>query len=271
MELVVCTGRRAVNTELKLKIEGLQVPDDLAEFEQWVLWRREQGTKVPYSVVGTRASSTDPRTWAPFERAMDTWQRRQSFFAGLGFVFVKSDPFTGVELDDSLDEKVDVKVWARGVVERFSDTYIEISPSCQGLKIWARGSLPKNLPGVKVGDGSIELYDHARYFTVTGRPYRGAPFEVEDHAQDLEALYERLTESKTKGRWPLQPLQGGRIPYGQQHATLVSLAGTLRARRVCDEAIEACLQVVNERQCERPGTSDHISRIVRSSQNWGRM
>jgi hypothetical protein len=110
------------------------------------------------------------------------------------------------------------------------------------------------------------LYDHARYFTVTGRAFRGAPLEIEDHAGDLLMLYDRLTGGR-KG-WPLQPLPGGQIPHGRQHNTLVSLCGTLRTRGVCDEAIEACLQIVNEQQCEKPGPREHISRIVRSSRKW---
>ena len=79
-----------------------------------------------------------------------------------------------------------------------------------------------------------------------------------------------LTERKKRKTWLLQPSPVEcRIPHGQQHATLVSIAATLRARRVCDLAIEACLLAVNEHQCERPGASENISRIVRSTRAWG--
>src|SRR5262249_49502660 len=118
----------------------------------------------------------------------------------------------------------------------------------------------------KVGDGQIEIYHHARYFAVTGQTFRGAPLHVEHHDEDVQALYNRLSGGRKT--WRLQPLEGGRIPSGQQHSTLVSIAGTLRARRICDEAIEACLQVINQRQCERPGPRENISRIVRSSRGW---
>lgn len=94
-------------------------------------------------------------------------------------MFSKEDSFAGIDLDDSLDKDGKVKPWAVGIVERFSDKYMEVSPSEQGLKIWSRGSLPANLPGVTVGDGSVELCDHARYFTVTGRVFRGAPHQIE--------------------------------------------------------------------------------------------
>lgn len=154
------------------------------------------------------------------------------------------------------------------MVERFADTYMEISPSGSGLKIFCRGELPVNLPGVPRGDGSIEMYSHSRYFTCTGRAFRGAPLQVEDHAADVAHMYERLADRKVK-TWPLQPMNGGRIPHGQQHSTLVSIAGTLRARRVCDQAILACLLAINEHQCERPGPVENIARIVTSSRAWG--
>jgi primase-polymerase (primpol)-like protein len=251
--------------------DDIVIPDDLGERDQWVLWRYQEvnrrTAKVPYQVGRRRASSTEPGTLASFESVTNEWHSAPNWYAGPGFVFSADDPFCGLDIDDSLDAEGKPKEWARGIVERFADTYMEISPSGKGLKIWARGSLPANLPGVKVGDGQIEMYDHARYFAVTGRAFRGAPLQIEDHISDLRALHDRLTQNKK--RWKLEPLVGGRIPYGQQHSTLVSIAGTLRARRVCDEAIEACLQVINARQCEQPGAPEHIARIVRSSRKWG--
>lgn len=225
--------------------------------------------KVPYPVQGRRASSPNPHDWTQFQNALRSWRRHPQRYAGLGFVLCADDPFVGIDLDDCLEQDGALSPWANGVVERFSDTYIEISPSGRGLKIWAKGALPANVPGVRAGHGQIEMYDHARYFTVTGQVFRGAPLEIEDHAHDALLLYERLVQGRHKSSWSLQPLEGGRIPYGKQHNTLVSIAGTLRARRVCDEAIEACLQIVNERQCERPGPRVHVSQLVKSSRRRG--
>jgi primase-polymerase (primpol)-like protein len=250
------------------------VPDDLRERDQWVLWRYEErngkGAKVPYQVDGRRASSVDPGTWTSFEAVTDEWRRKPRGYAGSGFVFSAADPFCGIDLDDSLDAELKVKPWASGIVERFGDTYMEISPSGQGLKIWVRGAVPANLAGVSVGDGQIEIYDHARYFAVTGQVFRRATLEIEDHAAGVRALYNHLIGPKHCRR-ALQPLKGGRIPHGQQHSTLVSIAGTLRRRRVCDEAIDACLQMMNTLQCERPGPSENIARLVWSSRRWGAM
>ena len=169
-----------------------------------------------YSVLGLRASSTNSRDWSDFPRTLATWRRYPERYTGLGFVFSPEDPFVGIDLDDCLDVDGALKGWAQGIVERFSDTYMEISPSGQGLKIWTKGRLPASVAGVRLGNGQIEMYDRSRYFTVTGRAFREAPLEIEDHAADLLRLYERLVGRKSK-RWPLQPLEGGRIPYGQQH------------------------------------------------------
>lgn len=254
-------------------ISEFLIPDDLAEVDQWVLWtletRNGKPAKIPYSTRLRRASSTNPADWADFESVCRVLRCNLARFrsGGVGFVFCAADPFVGIDLDNCLDEQM-LKPWATGIAERFSDTYMEVSPSGTGLKIWARGKIPANVAGVPIGDGSIEIYDHARYFTVTGRRFRDAPLSIEEHAADLLALYERLTNG-TEGNWGVQPLPSGKIPYGQQHSTLVSIAGTLRARRVCDEAILACLLAVNTRQCERPGPAANIERIVRSTRRWG--
>jgi primase-polymerase (primpol)-like protein len=249
----------------------IDCPDDLIELDQWVLWcletRNGRPTKIPYQLSGRPADITEPSTWISYDRALGALRCNTRRYSGLGFVFSKQDPYAGIDLDNALDNRGCCKPWARGIVERFGDTYMEISPSGQGLKIWARGVLPANLPGARVADGSVEMYDHARYFTVTGRAFRGAPLQVEEHVADLLALYERLTSGRKHPM--LQPETGGRIPYGQQHNTLVSIMGTLRRRHVCEEAIEACLQAINEHQCEKPGPRQNITRMVRSSRSWG--
>jgi primase-polymerase (primpol)-like protein len=107
---------------------------------------------VPYQVGHRRASSTEPSTWATFEAVTNEWRRVPNWYAGPGFVFSPDDPFCGIDLDDSLDAEGNPKPWARGILERFSDTYMEISPSGAGLKIWVRGAVPANLAGVSADE-----------------------------------------------------------------------------------------------------------------------
>jgi putative DNA primase/helicase len=238
------------------------VPSDLAELPRWSVWRLEGGKdKVPYQLNGRRGDSTKPELWGELDDARRALA--SGGYTGLGFVFVKEDGLVGIDLDDSL-EAGKLKPQFHNIVERFSDTYIEISPSCNGLKIWCRGSLPANLPKVKVQGGGIELYDHARYFTFTGRAFRGAPLEVTDHAADCLCLYEKLTARKPKPN-----LAPGRILCGDRHTTLVSVAGALRFRHVCEEAIIACLTTINRLQCAEPKTDAQIQQIVTSTRKWG--
>jgi primase-polymerase (primpol)-like protein len=257
-----------MNSAISARIHDFRVPDTLAEWDQWLLWRYESSTKVPYTKAGRRASSIDPASWCSYEAALNAWHGNPERWTGIGFVFHESDPFVGIDLDDSLDENANPKSWARGIVEQFADTYCEISPSGNGLKLWCRGTLPTNVGKVVVGDGGIEMYSRVRFFTVTGRTFRAGPLQVEDHASDVLDLHAALIEARERRRGRQQPTDNGQIPHGTQHCTLVSIAGTLARRGVCPEAIEACLLVINARQCERPGPSVNIRQIARSAAVW---
>lgn len=167
----------------------MKIPADLTELDQWVLWKRERVTKVPYRIDGRRASTTNPADWSEYELVALRFQVEPQY-AGIGFVFHESDPFVGIDLDDALEDTTgNPKACIRSMVERFGDTYVEVSPSGLGLKIWCRGKLPAAIGGVVLEDGcSIEMYDRARYFTVTGNAFRNAPLTVEDHAADVITL-----------------------------------------------------------------------------------
>jgi primase-polymerase (primpol)-like protein len=61
-----------------------QIPAELRERSQWVVWRYyldgKKWTKVPYRAAGEgRASTTNPETWAGFRadrrRGRGTWAR----------------------------------------------------------------------------------------------------------------------------------------------------------------------------------------------------
>ena len=82
-----------------------QIPQDLRDVPQWVLWRAEEATdkhgvtkttKVPYSTGGTRASSTDPAQWSPFEKCKDAYEARPDYYSGIGFVFAPTRTPTAV-------------------------------------------------------------------------------------------------------------------------------------------------------------------------------
>ena len=157
------------------------VPSELKALRQWVVWREEKRdgkpTKVPYQISGDYAQANNSNTWTDFNTVMQHRER----FAGVGFVFCESDSYCGIDLDDCIDENGNIKPWAQEIVEKLkSAAYGEVSPSGKGIKFWTKGKIPTNA-GHKVfmgaegqevksseADGAIEIYDHGRYFTVTG-------------------------------------------------------------------------------------------------------
>lgn len=150
------------------------VPQSIRNLKQWVLWKsvsKDGGkpTKVPVTIGGYGASSIDPSDWYEFDEVLESADK----FSGIGFVFSSCDPFCGIDLDNCFNNG-EIKSWAVPILDRFSNTYSEISPSGKGIKIFCRGSLPDGVGHkVAVEDGSIEVYDSKRFFTVTGQSIAG--------------------------------------------------------------------------------------------------
>src|SRR5262245_56209830 len=91
---------------------------------QWVAWGAD---KVPYSpITGGRASSTRPHTWGTYERAMAFCE--QQGLAGVGYVFSRMDPYTGIDLDTCRDPTTGtIEPWAQDIITALS-SYTEVSP-----------------------------------------------------------------------------------------------------------------------------------------------
>lgn len=244
----------------------IRVPDSLTELDQWIAWRYEQRddgrpTKVPYQINGGhRASSTDPKTWSSFDEALMACQENPKRWSGIGFVFSANDPYFGIDLDQCLDAAAKLKPWAQPIMERFSDSYSEISPSGQGIKIWAKGRLPGGGTAFPMGNGRIEVYDQGRYFTLTGNHWAGQMLDVEDHQADLEWLLALSPHGQKKVPFTVE----GKIQKGTQHDTLVSIAGTMRARGCEYPEIAAALLEMNRSRLQEPAPEENIKRIVLS-------
>jgi primase-polymerase (primpol)-like protein len=244
--------------------QRLLVPAELIELRQFVYWRYETRdaklTKVPYTAMGYRADTTDPETWSRYDYLVEFLHKHPAFAAGVGFVFTGGDPYCGIDLDDVWKSDADEGAkWAQGILERFDDTYGEGSPSDRGYKIWCRAKAPK-CKRWTVGSGAIEVYDHSRFFTITGRSNR--VMVIADHESDIEALVANLEGGEQRSRERKLVSIDAKIPKGTRHPMLVSLAGTMFRRGMVPEAIEAALLVVNEKQCDPPYDQKHIKQIV---------
>jgi putative DNA primase/helicase len=156
MHMTVYTSKRI------LPIRTENIPEELKARPQWVVWRAvgDKPNKIPYSArTGRRASSTDLMTWSTFEEALGAYQKDE--YAGVGFVFSSADPYTGIDLDNCVDENGEMAGWALEIV-RYFDSYTELSTTGTGLHIIVRGDVPNRR------NGDLEVYSSKRFFTLTG-------------------------------------------------------------------------------------------------------
>lgn len=179
------------------------IPAALRERPQWVLWKtiqRDKPTKVPFGIDGKPAKANDPATWARFEDVCKSFDG--GGYDGIGYEFSKEDPFIGVDLDGCRrPDTGEVAEWAKLILENFQ-TYAEVSPSKSGVKLFGIGKLPftggrkievkGEIPTVEDKLPAVEVYEHGRYFAVTGLRLKGLPTSPQPCQESLEALCDVL-------------------------------------------------------------------------------
>jgi putative DNA primase/helicase len=88
-------------------------------------------------------------------------------------VFLEDDPYVGIDIDDCFQDGSLAPV-AKKLAKQLS-SYTEYSPSGNGLHIIVRAELPQGISHKRdmseYGFKMLEIYDRARYFTMTGRVY----------------------------------------------------------------------------------------------------
>ncbi|HEY7315399.1 MAG TPA: PriCT-2 domain-containing protein, partial [Gemmataceae bacterium] len=178
----------------RLEVLVDNIPECLRKLRRWVVWRwcrrKKKWDKPPRQVNGKLASVDDPSTWCTFDEA--TAALATGKFDGIGFVlgYVEEEgvTYTGVDLDDCRDPVTgQIQEWAVSHLERLS-SYAEVSPSGEGAKALAIGTLPG--PDKNDSDRSgVEMYSGGRYFTITGHKLEQAPAEIHERSADLADLY----------------------------------------------------------------------------------
>jgi putative DNA primase/helicase len=187
------------------------IPVELKKEPSWVNWKTERVkaegngskpyTKVPMGVLGGKASTTDPETWAAFESAWSNFEEKccqegKGALDGIGLV-LRGD-LAGLDLDHCRDRETgEIEPWAVEVVTLI-DSYTEVSPSGTGLRIICRGKIP----GPRRRRGAVEMYDESspRYLTITGVHLEGTPTTVEPRQEALEHVYFNFLEPKQEDK-----------------------------------------------------------------------
>ena len=199
------------------------IPAELKNLKQWVLWKSEQKpgakkpTKIPYQTNGKRADTMNPETWGEFDEVFEKYQEpsikyqedtppnplllerelqtsniehRTSFeYSGIGFVFSANDEYCGLDFDDYIDDAGVVSETVINWIERF-DSYTEISQSGKGIHIIIKGLIP----GTKRRKGKFEVYESGRYFAFTGELYDTNYYVIQERQGVLDGFYYDVIE-----------------------------------------------------------------------------
>ncbi|MEU8840219.1 DNA primase [Streptomyces roseus] len=157
-------------------------PRELTTRDRWV---RRSATKVPLTTAGTAASSTDKRTWGTHKDAAAS-----TVGVGLGFVLSDEDDIVCIDLDHCLNALTGrLAPWAAAVVRDAGTTYVEVSPSGDGLHIWGRADVRQGRRIRRPDGTAVEIYGTGRYIAMTGRRHGNAP----SFLADVSSLTRRLT------------------------------------------------------------------------------
>ena len=175
-----------------MELKTANVPKELIEYDQWVCWRGEKKDngkldKIPINPhTGGNAKTNDPSTWGSWVNAIgEYFSPRTKGIDGVGFVFAENGLFAGVDLDNCIrDGKIEA--WAKKILEDFN-SYSEVSPSEEGIKIFVKGSLPNGAIKTK----QIEIYNKGRFFTVTGNQYKSFS-TLRENQEALNRLVKKL-------------------------------------------------------------------------------
>lgn len=152
------------------------IPAEMTSKDRWV---RRNKRKMPLTVDGRDASSTNPATWSSHSQA-------KASDVGSGIGFVLGEGIGCVDLDHCFDG-AGLAAWAQEIVDQAPATYMEVSQSGEGLHIF--GLLPE-APGRNIRrDGrNVEFYSRDRYIAVTGNRFADSPSKLADISELVTSL-----------------------------------------------------------------------------------
>lgn len=163
------------------------IPQKLKDLKQWVCYSLEQRsgktTKVPKNPhTGKNAQSNNADTWSGFEKAVEA--AKEYNFDGVGLMFANN--VCGIDIDHCV-ENGKLSPIAEDIVN-IMDSYTEFSPSGTGIHILFYGSITKSDDFyTKNPNNGVEMYDHERYFTVTGHSLNKKS-TLEDRTEQLKII-----------------------------------------------------------------------------------
>lgn len=176
------------------------LPQLIKDKGQCCVWnlekRKSRNTKVPYNpITGNHAYVDNPETFVDFETVV----KAVSNYSGIGIRV--NGRIIGIDLDHCVVDR-QILPWGKEIVEHFSDTYIEFSPSGSGIHILSLmpDGYTYDTSTYYINKGNIEVYVAGatnRFVTLTGNVYQQA-----DIAEQTVAM-QWLLDTHMKRKRPL--------------------------------------------------------------------
>lgn len=177
------------------------VPDELKNQNRWIPWQQQAQSdpskkprKRPMDYrTGVFGSYTDEGMYLSFADANRYMVERN--WDGLMFVLSPDLPYTGIDLDDCIDDDGRFYSQKLEVTLIQMDSYVEISPSGIGVKMLVKGKV-KDLhrhsaeyqPSDSARKQSVEFYDN-KPWTFTGLRLPSATDKINERTNVLNDLY----------------------------------------------------------------------------------
>ena len=178
----------------------MSFPQELKNRKQWVCWRLEpdkdggKPRKMPINALtGKGAMSNNPKTWTDYKTAFDAYEKYG--YTGIGYMFTKEDGIVGVDIDHCYDAATgEFNDVAKAILAK-QPTYAEFSPSGDGIHLYFKGTKPAG--SSKNSSTGVEMYDSARYFTVTEKQLEGASDMIADDDGTLAWIHENYIKKQS--------------------------------------------------------------------------
>ena len=188
-----------------VKIEN--IPEELKKIPNWVCYRTKavkkadgttKNTKIPINTnTGRLAKTSDSKTWAAYDLALQFLLDPTNDSVGLGFVFQHTNNIFALDLDHCVDSKGTVHPEAQEIIDAFN-TYTELSPSGDGLHIFGIGTLQsvtsKKYRGVYPFE--VEIFCDSYFMTITGDTPTSGGAKLMKCGTQLKELFRRIERQK---------------------------------------------------------------------------
>lgn len=173
--------------------------ETLKKYPHWTGCKYPDKTLLnPHS--GGQGQSTNPGTQGTYEQAFSRGD--DDHWTHLGFALhPKVTDVMLVDFDDCVKGGViDPEVWE---MVKTLNSYAEFSPSGEGIHVLCQGVLPANIGAYKPDLAGLdnppavpticEMYDHGRWFTMTGLHVKGCPTAIQPRYREVIELHKEIS------------------------------------------------------------------------------